>query len=485
MFAKLQNYINGSYQSPLKENYMDNSNPATGEIISLIPISDALDVDMAVRSARQAAPSWKSSSGELRFRILSRIADLIDRDIEALALAETNDTGKPLHVSRSVDIPRASSNFRFFATASMQFSSESHWMPGKAINYTLRQPIGIVACISPWNLPLYLFSWKIAPALAAGNCVISKPSELSPTTAMMLGKICTEAGLPSGVLNIILGDGPTTGQAIIDHEDISAISFTGGTKTGAHIATQAAPKFKKLSLELGGKNPCIIFEDCDYELTLREVQRLSFSNQGQICLCGSRILIQESIYNKFRDDLVSRIQALRIGDPLIAETQIGSVISSAHAEKVMSYISLAQQEGGKILCGGSRYQVEGRCSNGNFIRPTILENLGPNCRTNMEEIFGPVISLQVFKDEEEALQLANASRYGLASTVWTSDLQKAHRMAEKLNTGIVWINCWLLRDLRTPFGGMNDSGVGREGGWEAMKFFTEAKNVCIKTERNS
>jgi aminomuconate-semialdehyde/2-hydroxymuconate-6-semialdehyde dehydrogenase len=411
--------------------------------------------------------------------ILNRIAELIDENLEDLAIAETNDNGKPLWLSRKVDIPRASSNFRFFATGIMHFANESHSMEARAINYTLRQPIGVVGCISPWNLPLYLFTWKIAPALAAGNCVIAKPSEVTPVTAFLLGKICKEAGLPDGVLNIVHGTGIGCGEAIVKHPGIKAISFTGSTRAGAQIASVASPLFKKLSLELGGKNPNIIFDDCNWEKMMKTTLQSSFSNQGEICLCGSRILIQASMYERFVAGFVAATKELAVGDPLEPATTQGAIVSKMHFDKIMGCIETAKAEGGKVLAGGEAVKVEGRCSDGYFIEPTIIEGLGPDCKTNREEIFGPVVTLQSFETEEEALLLANATEYGLAATIWTQDVSRANRVAAVVESGIVWVNCWLLRDLRTPFGGMKNSGVGREGGWEALKFFTEAKNVCI------
>jgi aminomuconate-semialdehyde/2-hydroxymuconate-6-semialdehyde dehydrogenase len=477
---QLLNFINGQFHKPLSGSFIPNINPATGEVYSEIPDSDKNDVDLAVESAQTAFPSWSTTSAENRFKILNRMAELIDENLEAFALAETNDNGKPLWLSRSVDIPRASSNLRFFATGAMHFASESHSDGPDNINYTLRRPIGIVSCISPWNLPLYLFTWKIAPALAAGNCVIAKPSEVTPATAFLLARISVEAGLPAGVLNIIHGLGPTCGEAIISHPQIKAISFTGSTRAGERIASIAAPQFKKLSLELGGKNPNVIFADADWKKMLHTTLRSSFANQGQICLCGSRILIESSVYEKFKTDFIELAQKLLVGDPLLETSKQGAIVSKVHFDKVMQCIERAKQEGGKILLGGNAVQPEGRCNKGYFIEPTIIEGLDKNCLTNTEEIFGPVVTLQPFNNIEHAIELANATSYGLSATIWTSDLQKANSMTQHIQAGIIWINTWLDRDLRTPFGGVKNSGVGREGGWEAMRFFTEPKNVCIR-----
>jgi aminomuconate-semialdehyde/2-hydroxymuconate-6-semialdehyde dehydrogenase len=477
---KILNYINGELVEPISNAFLENFNPATGEVYSLTPDSDERDVELAVESAKKAFPAWANTPIEERFKILMRIAEFIERDLDFLAEAESIDNGKPISLAMQVDIPRAVANFRFYATAAIHFSSESHETIGQAINYTLRQPIGVVGCISPWNLPLYLFTWKIAPALAAGNCVIAKPSEITPMTAYLLSKICIEAQLPAGVLNIIHGLGSKAGAAIVKHPNIRAISFTGGTKTGEWIASKAAPMFKKLSLELGGKNPSLVFADCDYEKALQTNVRSSFTNQGEICLCSSRIFIEKSIYERFRDDFVQITKGLKIGDPLDASTQIGAIVSEQHMKKILSYIDLAQEEGGKILTGGRRIIVEGRCEKGYFIEPTVIEGLRFDCRTNQEEIFGPVVTLQPFDSEEEVLHYANSVEYGLSATVWTENLSRAHRIARQLESGIVWINSWLLRDLRTPFGGMKSSGLGREGGFEALKFFTEEKNVCVR-----
>jgi aminomuconate-semialdehyde/2-hydroxymuconate-6-semialdehyde dehydrogenase len=479
-YNDIQNFIGGTFQPPRSGNYIDNINPATGELIGKIPDSNENDVTEAVNAAKEAFTEWSVTPVEKRFQVLNRIAEIIDEYSDELALAETNDNGKPLWLSKNVDIPRASANFRFFATGIMHFAAESHTMEDKAVNYTLRQPIGIVGCISPWNLPLYLFTWKIAPALAAGNCVIAKPSEVTPVTAYLLAHICKKAVLPDGVLNIIHGTGNITGEAIIKHPDIKAISFTGSTRAGERIASLAAPKFKKLSLELGGKNPNIIFADCNWDKMMNRAVLSSFANQGQICLCGSRILIEESIYQKFKAEFVETTKKLTLGDPLEDNIGQGAIVSKVHFEKVMRCIDIAKQEDGKILCGGNAVKLKGRCANGYFIEPTVIEGLGPDCQTNQEEIFGPVVTLQSFKTEDEALKLANATSYGLAATIWTQDISKANRVAAKTESGIIWVNCWLLRDLRTPFGGMKNSGVGKEGGWEALRFFTEAKNVCIQ-----
>ncbi len=477
--AQLSNYINGALQAPLSGNYLEHVNPATGEVAGHLPDSGYRDIQEAVSAAKNAFPAWSNSAPEERFAILNRIADLITHHQEVLALAETNDNGKPVTLSRTIDIPRAAANFRFFATAIMHFASEAHGMEDRGLNYTLRQPIGIVGCISPWNLPLYLFTWKIAPALAAGNCVIAKPSEVTPVTAYLLSLICREAGLPAGVLNIVHGTGPNAGEAIVAHPDVKAISFTGSTRAGERIASLAAPKFKKLSLELGGKNPAVIFADCDWDKMMKETLRSAFANQGEICLCTSRILVEASVYDRFRDEFVQKASQLIPGDPLENDRRQGAVVSKVHQDKILRCIDTARQEGGRILCGGKAVHPTGRCANGFFVQPTVIEGLGPDSQTNQEEIFGPVVTLQPFHSEEEALSLANASTYGLAATIWTQDLSRAGRLASKVEAGIIWVNCWLLRDLRTPFGGVKNSGVGREGGWEALRFFTEPRNVCI------
>lgn len=481
MSIKILNYINGVFEEPINDEWLDNYNPAKGEKYAKIPDSDAQDVEAAVVAAKAAFPAWSGLRQEERSAYLLKIADLIDLHREKLALAESNDNGKPLSLARRMDIPRASDNFRFYATAALHLHSETYDMGAQGFNYVLNKPIGVAGLISPWNLPLYLFTWKVAPALAVGNTVVAKPSEVTPMTAFLLSEICQEAGLPAGVFNIVHGLGNKAGNAIVSHPEIPVISFTGGTATGAAIAKTAAPMFKKLSLELGGKNPNIIFADCEYDSMLKTTIASSFTNQGQICLCGSRILVERSIYAKFVQDFVEGTKALKVGDPLEDTTRIGAIVSRAQYEKVLHYIMLAKEEGGKIECGGKPvYEVNERCKNGWFIEPTIISGLDENCRVNQEEIFGPVVTLIPFDTEEEALRIANSTRYGLSATIWTSNLKKAHRVAAAVESGIVWVNCWLVRDLRTPFGGMKDSGVGREGGFEALKFFTEPKNICIQ-----
>ncbi|RIA08802.1 aminomuconate-semialdehyde/2-hydroxymuconate-6-semialdehyde dehydrogenase [Flavobacteriaceae bacterium MAR_2010_72] len=477
---KIKNYINGKYLKPISKEWIDNYCPANGEIYGQIPNSSKDDVDNAYIAAKSAFPSWSQTTLEERSRILIKISELLEANLQSFAEAESKDNGKPVSLAKEVDIPRAASNFRFFGNAITQFASESHESVGQdAINYTLRQPIGVVGCISPWNLPLYLFTWKVAPAIAAGNCVVAKPSEVTPMTAYLLGDICTQAGLPKGVLNIVHGLGTTTGQAIIEHPDIKAISFTGGTATGAHIAKTAAPMFKKLSLELGGKNPNIVFADCDYDDMLDTTVRSSFANQGQICLCGSRVFVEASIYEKFKKDFVNKVKELKVGHPSENSTDIGALVSKPHLKKVIEYINIAKKESGKILCGGKKVTVKGY-ENGYYLEPTVIEVPTDECRVNQEEIFGPVVTIMPFSSEDEVLQMANKVKYGLSATLWTNDLKRTMRISNQLQSGIVWVNTWMMRDLRTPFGGVKASGVGREGGFEALRFFTEAKNVCIK-----
>jgi aminomuconate-semialdehyde/2-hydroxymuconate-6-semialdehyde dehydrogenase len=476
----IQNFIDGEFVAPAGGRYLDNIEPATGKPYSQVPDSSAEDVENAVAAADKAFPAWSKTPTAERSRILLRIADLIERDLEKLARAESIDTGKPLSLARSLDIPRAASNFRFFATAILHTENEAHVMDGVAFNYTLRQPRGITGLISPWNLPLYLLSWKIAPAIAVGNTAIAKPSELTPMTAFLLCEICAEAGLPAGVLNVVHGIGPKVGSAITAHPKIGTISFTGGTVTGRKVAEAGAALFKKISLELGGKNPNIVFADADLDAAIAGSVRSSFANQGQVCLCGSRVFVERPAYDDFVKRFIEKASQLKLGDPLEEKTDQGAIVSRAQLDKVKFYVDLAQKEGGKVALGGKAPDsINDRCRDGYFFPPTVLTDLPVSCRTNREEIFGPVITVTPFDSEDEVIGYANDCDYGLASSVWTQNLNRAHRVAERIHTGTVWVNCWLVRDLRVPFGGMKQSGVGREGGEEALRFFTEPKNVCI------
>ena len=483
---KLANSIDGTLVEPVGGAYFDDVDPATGKVCAQVPDSDDRDVARAVEAAVRAFPGWARTPAAERSRVLCRLADLVERDLDELARLESIDTGKPLSVARSVDIPRAVENFRFFATAILHTSGVTHQTEtsnARAINFTLREPRGVAGLISPWNLPLYLFSWKVAPALATGNTVVGKPSELTPMTAYRLAELSIEAGLPPGVLNIVHGYGRKAGAAIVSHPDVPTISFTGGTDTGAEIARTAGPMFKRLALECGGKNPTLVFADADFDDALSTSVRAAFSNQGEICLCGSRVLVERAIYDRFVESFVERTRALTVSDPMRDGTDLGALISAEHRAKVESYVELARREGGTIVCGGRRPSPETlgeRCREGVFLEPTVVTGLDARCRTNQEEIFGPLVTIMPFDDTLEAIELANATQYGLSASVWTSDLDRAHHVAGQLQCGTVWVNCWLLRDLRVPFGGMKSSGLGREGGEEALRFFTEPKNVCIR-----
>ena len=478
--TRILNFIGGEFVEPQSGRFLDNIEPATGKPYSQVADSGKEDVDLAVAAAEKAFADWSKTPAQKRSQILLRIADLIERDLEKLARAESIDTGKPLSLARSLDIPRAASNFRFFATAILHTENEAHVTDGVAFNYTLRQPRGIAGLISPLNLPLYLLSWKIAPAIAVGNTTIAKPSELTPMTAYLLCEIANEAGLPNGVLNVVHGTGPNVGAAITAHPKITTISFTGGTATGKKVAEACAPLFKKVSLELGGKNPNIVFADADLDAAIGGSVRSSFANQGQICLCGSRVFVEKPIYKKFVDQFIDRASQLKQGDPLDEKTEQGAIVNKVQLDKIKFYVDLAQKEGGKIALGGSAPKsINERCQSGYFFQPTVITGLPVSCRVNREEIFGPVITITPFDNEEEVIGYANDTDYGLASSVWTQNLNRAHRVAERISTGTVWVNCWLVRDLRVPFGGMKASGIGREGGEEALRFFTEPKNICI------
>lgn len=477
---RIKNFIDAKFIEPRSGRFLDNIEPATAKAYSQVPDSDKEDVELAVAAAEKAFPNWSKKPVAERSKILLRIADLIERDLERFARAESIDTGKPITLARSLDIPRAVANFRFFATAILHTENEAHVTDALAFNYTLRQPRGIVGLISPWNLPLYLLSWKIAPAIAVGNTAIAKPSELTPMTAFLLCEVCAEAGVPNGVLNIVHGTGPNVGAAITAHPKITTISFTGGTVTGRKVAEACAPLFKKVSLELGGKNPNVVFADADLDAAIAGSVRASFANQGQICLCGSRVFVEKPIYQHFVDRFIEKASKLRQGDPLDETTEQGAIVNKAQLDKVKFYVDLAQKEGGKIALGGKAPDAPNeRTRDGYFFPPTVIVDLPVACRTNREEIFGPVVTITPFESEDEVIRYANDVDYGLSSSVWTQNLGRAHRVAEQIHTGTVWVNCWLVRDLRVPFGGMKASGIGREGGEEALRFFTESKNVCI------
>jgi aminomuconate-semialdehyde/2-hydroxymuconate-6-semialdehyde dehydrogenase len=489
MTTLLANLINGRAAPPIGGAYLDNIEPATGQVYSRIPDSDERDVAAAAHAAKSAFPAWSATPAPDRSRLLHRLADLIDANLDTLAQAECRDNGKPVALARSVDIPRAAANFRFFADAILKPREEVyHTEPGavqadRAINTVLRRPRGIAGCISPWNLPLYLLTWKIAPALATGNTVIGKPSEVTPLTASMLGELSVQAGLPPGVLNIIHGRGQSAGGAIVSHPDIPTITFTGSTAVGRWIGQTAGQMLKRVSLELGGKNPYLVFADADLPAAMDTAARAAFSNQGQICLCGSRFLVERAVYDQFLAGLIERAKALKIGDPADPATQFGALVSRTHLEKVDSYVKLARELGGTVHCGGAPVPAASlpeRCRAGYFYPPTIITGLDPACRVEQEEIFGPVVSVTPFDSEEQAIALANGTAYGLAATFWTRDAARLARVGATLDAGIVWANCWMLRDLRTPFGGTKQSGVGREGGEEALRFFTESTNVCVR-----
>ncbi len=477
---KIKNFINGELVEPKSKQYFDNFSPVTGEVYSQVPDSDVKDVNLAVSAAKKAFKSWSKLSKQQRYNHIIHLANVIEESFDDLVKAESFDNGKPEWLARTVDIPRASENFKFFATASLHFNSEINEMDGKALNYTLKQPIGVAGCISPWNLPIYLLTWKIAPAIVMGNTVIAKPSELTPMTAYLFSKICQKAKFPKGVINILHGYGDKVGDAITSHPEIPIISFTGGTATGKKIASNVAPMFKKLSLELGGKNPNIIFEDADFKNAIKMSVKAAFNNQGQICLCGSRLFVQETIYDKFKSAIVKETLKLKIGDPKNDKNNLGAVVSKEHMKKILFCINRAKDEGGQILTGGKQLILKGRLKNGYYIEPTIIDGLTADCRTNHEEIFGPVVSLIPFKSEKEVIKMANSTTYGLSASIFTENLSKAHRVSAAIDSGAIWVNTWMLRDLRIPFGGMKSSGIGREGGFKSLDFFTETKNVCVK-----
>ena len=474
------NHIGGDERPANSGRTLEDRNPATDTVIAQIPRSDAGDVADAVNAARAALHgSWGRTSTAERADLCDAVADAIEARLDEFAALESEDTGKPVTLARRIDIPRAIANFRFFAGAVRHGKTAMHPM-ADAINYTVRQPLGVVGLITPWNLPLYLLSWKTAPALATGNAVIAKPSELTPLTAAALAQVITEVGAPAGAFNLVHGYGAEVGQAICEHPGVNGVSFTGGTTTGVKVGETCARTFKKVSLELGGKNATLVFADADFDAAVAGALRAGFTNQGQVCLCGSRILVERSIHDRFVEALAERVRAMKVGPPDAADTDLGSLISQAHRDKVEGYIQLATEEGGTIVAGGKRPGLAPPHAAGAFVQPTLVTGLLPTCRTATEEIFGPVVTVHPFDDEDEAVAIANGVKYGLAASVWTTDLNRAHRVSAALETGMVWVNCWLKRDLRVPFGGVKASGVGREGGDYSLSFYTQDKNVCIQ-----
>ncbi|GAM17242.1 hypothetical protein SAMD00019534_004170, partial [Acytostelium subglobosum LB1] len=480
---RLTNFVNGEFVAPSSGKYIDNYNPSTGQIYTLVPDSNEADVNSAVSAAKNAFPMWKAKTNQERSAILNKIADGIEARLQEFAEAESRDQGKPVNLAATLDIPRAASNFRFYAGYILFHNEQTYHQDNVALNYTKRSPLGVAALISPWNLPLYLLTWKIAPAIAVGNTCVCKPSEITSYTAFLLCQVLVSAGVPAGVVNIIFGNGLNAGTALVTHPNVPLISFTGGTKTGETIARLAAPMFKKLSLELGGKNPSLVFDDCDLEECLTVSVASSFNNQGEICLCNSRIFVQDTIYEEFVRRFVEKVKLWTVGDPKSKDTKCGALVSKEHLAKIEYYVDLAKQEGGKIEIGGQRAVVGEEGSplrNGYFYPPTVITGLGNKSRVMQEEIFGPVVTICPFKDEKQALEFANDIQYGLSSSLWTLNTKRAHRVAEQIEAGIVWVNCWMVRDLRTPFGGVKASGVGREGGEHSIDFYTEQKNICLK-----
>ncbi|MBC7661301.1 MAG: aldehyde dehydrogenase [Chitinophagaceae bacterium] len=480
---QILNFVDGRFVTPIEGRFLDNYGPRDGTVIGQLPDSSAADIDAAVKAARRAFPAWEGLTRGERARYLYRIADLIESRLEVFAEAESLDQGKPIHLARSVDIPRAIENFRFFAGAVLHQEEKAFQTSANVINYSRRQAVGVAGLISPWNLPLYLLTWKVAPALATGNTVVAKPSELTSFTASLLAEVIAEAGLPEGVCNFVYGLGSKAGDALVAHPDVPLISFTGGTETAAAIGKRAAPLYKKLSLELGGKNPALIFADCDFETALAATVRSSFTNQGEICLCTSRIFVEESLFERFKGAFVAAVKTLRVGDPRHEDSFMGALVSAAHREKVNGFVTRAREEGLALLCGGGVPELPSELKGGYYYNPTVLLAPDTNSEIMQQEVFGPVVTLTPFRDYDDAITKANSTRYGLAATIWTQNLDTAHRAAADVDAGLVWVNTWMLRDLRTPFGGMKDSGVGREGGNYSLDYYTEEKNICLQLSK--
>ncbi|KVO91474.1 2-hydroxymuconic semialdehyde dehydrogenase [Burkholderia ubonensis] len=454
-------------------------NPATGEVIADVASGGEAEVDAAVRAAKAAFPKWANTPAKERAKLMRRLGELIERNVPALAALETQDTGLPIAQTSRQLIPRASENFNFFAQVCVQMNGRTYPVDDQMLNYTLYQPVGVCALISPWNVPFMTATWKTAPCLALGNTAVLKMSELSPLTADQLGRLALEAGIPPGVLNVVQGYGATAGDALVRHPDVRAVSFTGGTVTGKKIIERAG--LKKYSMELGGKSPVLVFDDADFDRALDASLFTIFSINGERCTAGSRIFVQRSIYDRFVQEFARRANNLVVGDPADPATQLGAMITRAHWEKVTGYIRIGEQEGARLVAGGADQpaNLPAHLRNGNFVRPTVFADVDNRMRIAQEEIFGPVACLIPFDDEDEGLRLANATRYGLASYIWTQDVGKVHRLARGIEAGMVFVNSQNVRDLRQPFGGVKESGTGREGGEYSFEVFAEIKNVCI------
>ncbi len=479
----LPNYVNGRFVTTSKT--YDNIDPVTGKTICQVSEADAETVDQAVKAARAAFEGpWGEMGARERCALLHKVADGIEARFDDFVEAEIRDTGKSLSQARNIDIPRGAANFRTFADMAKLrggdcFETETPDGQG-ALNYSIAKPHGVVAVIAPWNLPLLLLTWKVAPALAVGNTVVAKPSEETPSTATLLAEVMHDAGLPAGVFNLVHGFGPdSAGQFLVAHDGIDAITFTGSSATGTAIMKDAAKGVKALSFELGGKNAALVFADADFDAAIDGTMRSVFSNCGQVCLCSERVYVERPIYERFTTALAERARALKIGRPEDG-ADMGPLISQGHREKVLSYYALARQEGAEVVTGGGVPKFGDERDNGAFVEPTIVRGLPQSARCVREEIFGPVCHIAPFDTEEEAVRLANDTDYGLAAAVWTQNIKSGHRVARRMNVGIVWVNDWFLRDLRTPFGGMGLSGIGREGGAHSLSFYAEPTNICIK-----
>lgn len=481
---QLHNFIDGQFVRGKSE--FPDVNPTDGTVIATVSEASEELVDAAVQAARRALRGlWGRMGVRERAAVLHKIADGIEARFAEFVQAEVADTGKPVALASRLDVPRAAANFRTFADIIKTSETEAYQTEtadgGRALNYAVRKPVGVVGIITPWNLPLLLLTWKVAPALACGNAVVVKPSEETPATATLLAEVMQSVGVPNGVFNLVHGFGPASaGEFLVSHPDVNAMTFTGESQTGAAIMKACAAGVKPVSFELGGKNAAIVFADCDFEKTIEGMADAVFLNTGQVCLCAERVYVERPVFAKFVEALKKKAESLNSGWPTDTNTNFGPLISSKHREKVLSYYALAREEGATVVTGGGVPQFGDPRDGGSYVQPTILTGLSENARCVKEEIFGPVCHVVPFDSEEEAVAMANDTKYGLAASVWTSNLSRAHRVAPQMNVGITWVNCWFLRDLRTPFGGVGLSGIGREGGRHSLDFYSESNNVCIK-----